>query len=200
MTALPPRGEIIPALATVESDNPDPDGNLNLTQMESEEEERLLRQDQENLALDEELEHDENTDWLRGSGWPRWFAQKPLHIIVAATTLPSRDCYRELYLGTWYGVECTSTVASERALYLSLQATQQVLERCEETLRQTPRVLRCWLRSWTFSYLPYPFEMPRARASRSTKEYGRNFCAMCSASRVWLVTYGKAHNISPVFA
>ncbi|OAL42613.1 hypothetical protein IQ07DRAFT_525792 [Pyrenochaeta sp. DS3sAY3a] len=29
------------------------------------------------------------------------------------------------------------------------------------TLRQTPRVLRCWLRSWTPSFLPYPFELPQ---------------------------------------
>jgi hypothetical protein len=50
-----------------------------LLQMEDEEEARLLREEQEWMSLSNELEHDENTDWLRGCGWPRWYANKPLH-------------------------------------------------------------------------------------------------------------------------
>ncbi|ENI03218.1 hypothetical protein COCC4DRAFT_143923 [Bipolaris maydis ATCC 48331] len=34
------------------------------------------------------------------------------------------------------------------------------------TLKQTPRVLRCWLRSWTPSFLPYPFELPQREQTR----------------------------------
>lgn len=41
-----------------------------LLQMEDEEA-RLLRKKQESMSLSNELEHDEKTDWLRGSGWPR---------------------------------------------------------------------------------------------------------------------------------
>lgn len=57
-----------------------------LLQMEAEEEARLLQQDQELMFLSNELEHDEKTDWLRGCGWPRWSAQKPLYLIIATST------------------------------------------------------------------------------------------------------------------
>ena len=38
--------------------------------MEIEEEQRLLSEQRNAVALDEELDHDENTDWLRGCEWP----------------------------------------------------------------------------------------------------------------------------------
>jgi hypothetical protein len=41
-----------------------------------------------------------------------------------------------------------------------------VFQRCEMTLKQTPRVLRCWLRSWTPSFLPYPFKLPQREQTR----------------------------------
>ena len=41
--------------------------------MEAEGEERPLAEHDDRVAL-EELEHDENTDWLRGCGLPRLFA------------------------------------------------------------------------------------------------------------------------------
>jgi hypothetical protein len=57
--------------------------------MEAEEEERLAKEYEERtLALDQELEYDENTDWLRGSGWPVWFARKSLGLISAAAMIP----------------------------------------------------------------------------------------------------------------
>jgi hypothetical protein len=64
-------------------------------------------------------------------------------------------------------MDCVSDPASEKILRAILMASEGVFTRCEETLAQTPRVLRCWLKSWTFSYLPYPFEAPR-RASRQS--------------------------------
>jgi len=134
--------------------------------MEAEEEERLAKEyDERTLALDEELEYDENTDWLRGSGWSDWFAGKSLSLISAAAGIPSADVYKGLNLGVWNGIDCVSDPASEKILRAILVASEGVFTRCEETLAQTPRVLRCWLRSWTFSYFPYPFEAPR-RASR----------------------------------
>jgi len=117
--------------------------------MGAEEEKRLLEEWHETIALDEELEHDENTDWLRGCGWPKWFANRPLHPITAAAVSPSFDARKDLRLGIWNGLECISPAASERVLWKLLQATDKVFVRCEETLAQTPRVLRCWLRSWT---------------------------------------------------
>ena len=38
--------------------------------MEAEEENRLLDEQTNLVALNEELEHDENTKWLRGCKWP----------------------------------------------------------------------------------------------------------------------------------
>lgn len=42
-----------------------------LLQMEDEGETRLLRDEQEWMSLSNQLEHDENTDKLRGCGWSR---------------------------------------------------------------------------------------------------------------------------------
>lgn len=54
-----------------------------LLRIEAEEEARLVSEIQGSTAFTDELEHDENTDWLSGRGWPHWFAHKPLHLIVA---------------------------------------------------------------------------------------------------------------------
>ncbi|EOA82366.1 uncharacterized protein SETTUDRAFT_76814, partial [Exserohilum turcica Et28A] len=80
----------------------------NLLRMEDEEEEEEQRFDSESnmVALDTELEHDENTEWLRGCEWPTWFAHKPIHIIVAAAALPSARISEDLVLGLWNGFEC----------------------------------------------------------------------------------------------
>jgi hypothetical protein len=50
-----------------------------LTRVEDEEkeEEERLGDELNSVALDGELEHDENTEWLRGCEWPAWFAHKP---------------------------------------------------------------------------------------------------------------------------
>ena len=63
-----------------------------------------------------------------------------------------------------------SPAASERALQLLTVAAWQVLSRCQETLSNTPRILGCWVRSWTHSYFPYLFESPIASTIR---RYGR---------------------------
>ncbi|KAF1354300.1 hypothetical protein EJ07DRAFT_68878, partial [Lizonia empirigonia] len=75
-----------------------------LLEMEAEEEARLADEAQGSTSLTDELEHDENTDWLRGSGWPRWFAHKPLHLIVATSRLPSPR-NEVLHLGSWNCIE-----------------------------------------------------------------------------------------------
>lgn len=58
-----------------------------LDSMEIEDERRLLLSQENAPALDEELEHDQNTDWLRDCGWPTWFAGKSLLVIVTAASL-----------------------------------------------------------------------------------------------------------------
>ena len=63
-----------------------------------------------------------------------------------------------------------SPVATEKALQLLSVASYQVLSRGQETLTGTPRVLRCWVRSWTQSFSPYPFSLP---SSPTIRKYGR---------------------------
>ncbi|KAJ9655923.1 hypothetical protein H2201_008696 [Coniosporium apollinis] len=155
-----------PALPEEEETVENLDEYAALMRMEAEEENRLLEERQESIPLDEELEHDENTDWLRGCGWPTWFANRPFHLITAAARAPSLDLMRDLQMGSWNGIACVSPAASERVLWKLLHLTDMVFSRCEETLAQTPRVLRCWLRSWTPSFLPYPFELPQREKSR----------------------------------
>ena len=169
-----------------------------LARMEDEEEKRLLEEWDETIALDEDLEHDENTDWLRGCGWPKWFANKPLHLIAAAAVSPSFDTRKDLHLGIWNGLECISPAASERVLWKLLHAADEVFVRCEETLVQTPRVLRCWLRSWTPSFLPYPFELPeREKSRRRYQSYWRRFlCYIFRIRRLARNLRERTHDIS----
>jgi hypothetical protein len=118
-----------------------------LLQMEAEEEARLLQQEREAMALNNELVHDEKTDWLRGCSWPRWFAYKLLNLIIATSRMPSFHTDEDIHLGTWDCVEWISYAASEKKLRLLMEVAALVLNRCEETLQQTSRVMRCWLRS-----------------------------------------------------
>jgi hypothetical protein len=134
--------------------------------MEDEEEEQRFDGGLNTVALDAELEHDENTEWLRGCEWPTWFTDKPIYLIVAAAALPSARTSEGLLLGLWNGFECVSLVQTERIIWKVLEASKIVFQRCEMTLKQTPRVLRCWLRSWTPSFLPYPFELPQRELTR----------------------------------
>jgi hypothetical protein len=129
--------------------------------MEDEEEEQRFDGGSSTVALDMELEHDKITEWLRGCEWPTWFARKPIHLIVTAAALPSAGTSEDLSLGLWNGFECVSPAQTERIIWKILDASKVVFQRCEMTLKQTPRVLRCWLRSWTPSFLPYPFELPQ---------------------------------------
>jgi hypothetical protein len=118
------------------------------------------------MSLSNELEHDEKTDWLRGCGWPRWFAQKPLHRIIATSRLAAFT-NEAVHLGSWNGVEWISSAATESKLRQLSKIVHLVLGRCEETLEQTPRVLRCWLRSWGSHFYAYPFELPQRDATRA---------------------------------
>ena len=143
-----------------------------LLRMEDEEEHRLANEAHINLSLPAELEHDEKTPWLRQCGWPRWFACRPLHIIAATSQLPSTK-QETLYLGSWNGVEWISCSDTERKLSKLVELAKCALERCEETLTSTMRLLRCWLRSWGPHYCPIPFELPKRQATR--KKY-RSYC------------------------
>ena len=135
----------------------------NILRLEAKEEARLL--EEQMTSLDRELEHDENTEWLRGCEWPKWFLHKPLHVIVAAAALPPPNTTKDVALGLWQGSERVSPVKSERIIWRILEASKIVFQRCEVTLNQTSRVLRCWLRSWAPSFFPCPVELPQRQAT-----------------------------------
>jgi hypothetical protein len=97
-----------------------------LTRVEDEEEERRFDNEPDVVALDAELEHDENTEWLRGCEWSAWFAHKPIHIIVAAAALPSARTSEDLVLGLWNGFECVSLAQTERVIWKILEASKIV--------------------------------------------------------------------------
>ena len=69
--------------------------------------------------------------WLRGCEWPRWLANRPLHLITAAAVSPLPQGM-ELALGSWNGVDWISSAEYERTLWGLQQLTEQVLSRCEE--------------------------------------------------------------------
>ncbi len=152
-----------------------------LLKLETEEETRI-RKDPE-VVIDEDLETDENSDWLRACGWAIWFKHKPIPLLVAAASVPFPGCPRVLYLGKWHGVECTSPISVERTLQLVALVSQAAIDRCVSTLRKTPRTLRCWARTWGQSFSPYPLECPQPS---SLRKYIRIWTsAICYFFRVW---------------
>ena len=156
-----------------------------LLEMEAEEETRLADEVQGSTSLGDELEHDEDTDWLRGCKWPQWFAHKPLHLIVSTSITPSH-CDEDLHLGSWNCTEWISCSTSEARLRKLVELTGLVLDRCEETLVHTPRVMCCWLRSWGQHFYAYPFELPQRQTTRSRyRLYLNRF--LCYIFRSWQV-------------
>lgn len=92
-------------------------------------------------------------------------------------------CTGILRLGSWHGIDCSSPLLVERTLQLLAFASQTVIERCVVTLKQTPRVLRCWAQSWGPSFCPYPLECPQAP---SLRKYSRVWTsAVCYFFRLW---------------
>lgn len=149
------------------------------------------------MSLSNELEHDEKTDWLRGCGWPHWFAHKPLHLIIATSRVPPSSG-EDVHLGTWDCKEWVSCAASETKLRQLLKVAALVLDRCEETLRQTPRVMRCWLRSWGSHFYAYPFELPQREATRSRyRSYLNRF--LCYVFRSWQVCRTLGQSLGEVY-
>jgi hypothetical protein len=143
-----------------QSDGTQHDAEAELLLLEAEEENRLCRHAE--IAIHDDLETDEDSEWLRACNWVAWFKHKPIPLLVTATMVPSPSCPSALYLGKWHGIECSSLVTTERVLHLLVIASRAVVERCVKTLQHTPRTLRCWAQSCGSSFSPYPFDCPRA--------------------------------------
>ena len=117
-----------------------------LAKIEAEEESRICMTSEHEVTINKDLETDENTEWIQASGWARWFRHKPFPLLVAAATVPLPGCPTPLLLGTWYGVECSSSQNAEKTLGLLVRAAFEVIDRCLGSLQRTPRILCCWVR------------------------------------------------------
>ncbi|THV73867.1 hypothetical protein D6D27_09461, partial [Aureobasidium pullulans] len=150
-----------------------------LAVMEGEEERRLAEEyDEEATDLDNGLEHNTRSDWLRGCNWQVWFANKPRRLIVNVSRMPKITLpAKSLPLGTWCGLDCVSESAEEHKLAVICVATHHVLDRCKRTLEATPRTLRCWLKSWSHTYQPYDFKIPQSAAE---SRYKQSWCRFIS--------------------
>lgn len=62
------------------------DAEAELLKLEMEEETRIMKDS--DTVIEEDLETDENTDWLRACGWAVWFKHKPIPLLVAAASVP----------------------------------------------------------------------------------------------------------------
>ena len=96
--------------------------NYNILRLEAEEEGWLL--DKQTTSLDQELKHDENTEWLRGCEWSKWF----LHVIVVAAALPSSDTTKDIALGLWQGLEYVSFVKFGRMTWRIFEASKNLFQ------------------------------------------------------------------------
>jgi hypothetical protein len=93
-----------------------------ILRLEAEEEGWLL--DKQTTSLDQELKHDENTEWLRGCEWSKWF----LHVIVVAAALPSSDTTKDIALGLWQGLEYVSFVKFGRMTWRIFEASKNLFQ------------------------------------------------------------------------
>ncbi|KAH7563641.1 hypothetical protein BM1_00688 [Bipolaris maydis] len=108
---------------------------------EEEEEEQCFHGESDMVALDAALEHDENTEWLRGCEWPAWFAHKPIHIIDAAAALPSARTSEDLVMSipSSRKTPCTGKYAGYFDFEpISLYAHRQTFEKFSKLALKAP--------------------------------------------------------------
>jgi hypothetical protein len=125
-----------------QSDDPQHDAEAELLALEAEEENRLCRDPE--IVIHEDLETDEDSEWLCSCNWTAWFKHKPIPLLITAIMVPAPSCPGALYLGKWHEISCSSTATDEQVLQLLVIASRAVIERCVKTLEHTPRTLRCW--------------------------------------------------------
>jgi hypothetical protein len=99
-----------------QSNRPQRDAEAELLVLEAEEENRLCQAPES--VIHEDLETDEDSEWLRSCNWASWFKNKPIPLLITATMVPALSCPGALYLEKWHEVECSSTATDERVLQL----------------------------------------------------------------------------------
>jgi Orsellinic acid/F9775 biosynthesis cluster protein D len=109
------------------------------------EKERLrVEKEEEGRKIIQEARGQDTTDWwLKRTGWQELFAGRNLLLLSKTTTLPSTD---------------------EPHLLLICEAFDRIVQRCLQTLKETPRQVLCWLHS-AKAETPHmrPFTVPEAK-------------------------------------
>ena len=98
------------------------DNRIRLRQM------RVQRKSQEHSCI----EDSETTPWLKHTGWPQRFFNRPLDIIAASARLPRMgpNIYKEhLVLGRWRGESLRSTAASEARMRVLMRGVDDMFSR-----------------------------------------------------------------------
>lgn len=88
-------------------------------------------------------------------------------------------------LGVWSGEHFVSPIADEVKLQQLVQLLDQMFDRCNQTVAATPRLLHCWLHSYSqHKYFPKPFTLPRKpKSQQKYQAWWKQF--ICFAFRVW---------------
>ncbi|KAH6972651.1 hypothetical protein EDB80DRAFT_596203 [Ilyonectria destructans] len=124
-------------------------------------------------------EDSETTPWLKHTGWPQRFCNRPLDIITASARLPVRgpNTYKEdLVLGRWRGELLRSTAASEARMRVLMHAVDDMFDRAEDTLTCTPYQSRCWLTSYQQGMFRHrPLRVMSAATARGYKSKWKKF-------------------------
>ncbi|KAH6959556.1 hypothetical protein BKA56DRAFT_561907, partial [Ilyonectria sp. MPI-CAGE-AT-0026] len=124
-------------------------------------------------------EDSETTPWLKHTGWPQRFCNRPLDIITASARLPIRgpNTYKEdLVLGRWKGELLRSPAASEARMRVLMHAVDDMFDRAEDTLASTPYQSRCWLTSYQQAMFRHrPLRAMSAATARGYKSKWKKF-------------------------
>ena len=98
---------------------------------------QMLQEDQDHSCIDDS----ETTPWLKHTGWPQRFRNRPLDIIATSARQPVRhpNAYSEdLVLGRWKAQELRSTAENEARIRVLMRAVDDMYDRAEHKLTHTP--------------------------------------------------------------
>lgn len=142
----------------------------------------------------------ETTPWLKHTGWPERFWNRPLDIISTSARLPVRgpNIYKEeLLLGTWRGELLCSSPASEAHIRVLVQAVDDMFDRAEHTLACTPYQSRCWLMSYEQRMFRHrPLRTMSAATARAYRSKWKKFiCYVFRAFEMGLSTRRGIYNM-----
>jgi hypothetical protein len=156
-----------------------------LEALQTQEQERLDQRRQDYKAGGTTLQATELTLWLRHTQWPVQFANQSLDILAATSVLPCKRGTADYLLGAWEGTDFLSPVEDELKLRQLLRLLSHVFDRCLQTLKATPKPLRCWLKSYTeMTFCPRPFTaLERQASQRRYLSYWSRF--LCFVFRAW---------------